>query len=160
MATLRLPLAGAADTARLGAALAALVRPGDLVALKGDLGAGKTCLTQHLGAALGVPASCPITSPTFAIIHEYPGRLPLVHIDLYRLESEAAIVATGVPDYLNSTAVVVVEWSERLGSLLPPERLEIELRYQEGGGRQAILTAQGHDWPERLTRLAQALEAG
>lgn len=111
------------DTWALAREFAAELRPGDVVCLEGDLGAGKTTFTQGLAAALGVKGR--VTSPTFCIVQEHEGRggssVPLlVHMDLYRLRGEDDVLAIGWEDYLARGAVIVVEWPERAGSLIPP----------------------------------------
>lgn len=106
--------------------LGSLLRAGDLILLAGDLGAGKTTLTRGLAAGLGVKERY-ITSPTFTLINEYEGRVPLYHVDLYRMSGEGEVAGLGLED-LFSQGVLVVEWAERAGSILPVERLEIELQ--------------------------------
>lgn len=116
-------------TARLGAALAVAARPGDLVCLWGDLGAGKTHLAKAFGAALGVTDT--IVSPSFVLMAEYEGRLPLFHLDPYRLADAADALAGGLIDDRQSTGVTLVEWPERLGATLPQDRLDVRI---EGSG--------------------------
>lgn len=116
----------AAETVEYGRQLAAHLKSGDVVALTGDLGAGKTCLVKGIAAGLGVEQA--VTSPTFTLIHEYRGgRLPLVHVDLYRLDTLAEAVSIGIEDYLDGTGVTVVEWAERIESLLPERTQRIRL---------------------------------
>jgi tRNA threonylcarbamoyladenosine biosynthesis protein TsaE len=103
--------ASSAQTWRLGAALGALLQPGDMILLTGELGAGKTTLTQGIGAGLGVQGI--INSPTFTILKEYEGRLVLYHFDLYRIESPDEVYALGFEDYFQAHGVSVVEWAER-----------------------------------------------
>ena len=98
-------------TRELGAALGSLLEPGDVVLLEGDLGAGKTALTQGIGKGLGVHGV--INSPTFTILKEYSGRLPLYHFDLYRIESPDEVTSLGFEDYFGGDGVCVVEWAER-----------------------------------------------
>ena len=112
--------------------VAALLKPGDVVCLEGDLGAGKTTFTQGLAAALGV--SDRVTSPTFCIVQEHrsaAGAL-LVHMDLYRLNGEDDVLAIGWEDYLARGAMLVVEWPERAGGLIPDDARRIEFRHLEG----------------------------
>ncbi len=101
----------AARTRQLGEVLGALLQPGDLLLLTGDLGAGKTTLTQGIGAGLGVREV--INSPTFTILKEYEGRLPLYHFDLYRIESPEEVYALGFDEYFQADGGSVVEWAER-----------------------------------------------
>lgn len=103
-----------------GRAWAEQCRPGDVIALHGVLGSGKTQLVKGLADGLGFEGE--VTSPTFTIIHEYHGgRLPIYHLDLYRFESEADALRIGVEDYLPSEGVTVVEWPDRVASVLPPQ---------------------------------------
>lgn len=107
------------ETWALAKELAKELKPGDVVCLEGDLGAGKTTFTQGLAAALGVPGR--VTSPTFCIVQEHQSpEILLVHMDLYRLRGEEDVEAIGWEDYLSRGAILAVEWPERAGSLLPP----------------------------------------
>src|SRR6187200_3763882 len=116
-------------TTRLGSALGEVARPGDLVCLWGDLGAGKTHLAKAFGAGLDVVET--ITSPSFILMAEYQGRLPLFHIDLYRLADASDALAGGLIDDRQAAGVTLVEWPDRLGPALPPERLDVVI---EGTG--------------------------
>lgn len=152
--SLHLALPDLVATARLGQRLGELLRPGDLVLLTGPLGAGKTTLTQGVGRGAGVPESAYITSPTYNLLHEYPGRLPLYHLDLYRLVSEEEIEELGFLDYLYGQGAALIEWPDRLGRLKPAAYLEVKLGFAGENGRAALLTAVGEQWRERLKRLA------
>ena len=120
------------ETWTLAASLAKELKRGDVVCLEGELGAGKTTFTQGLAAALGVPGR--VTSPTFCIVqeHESPDVL-LVHMDLYRLSGEDDVLAIGWEDYLERGAIVVIEWPERAGSLVPAGARHVVFRHGEGG---------------------------
>ncbi len=114
------------ETREFGRRLAATLRPGNVIALTGDLGAGKTCFVK--GIAQGLDITEDITSPTFTLIHEYRGgRLPLYHADLYRLESLEEAVNIGIEEYLAGRGVTVVEWAEKIQPLLPPGTLHLRL---------------------------------
>ena len=113
----------AAATRSLGGRLAVAARPGDLVCLIGELGAGKTQLAKGFAAGLGVTDV--VASPTFVLMAEYEGRLPLFHLDLYRLDDPADALAGGLLDERQATGVTVVEWAERLGASLPVSRLDV-----------------------------------
>ena len=119
----QLTTADPAATTRLGLALATVARAGDLICLWGELGAGKTHLAKAIGAGLGVSAT--INSPSFILMAEYAGRLPLFHIDLYRLDDAADVVAGGLIDDRQATGVTVVEWPDRMVTILPKERLDV-----------------------------------
>jgi tRNA threonylcarbamoyladenosine biosynthesis protein TsaE len=113
----------AAETRRLAASVAAAAEPGDLVCLWGELGAGKTQFAKGFGAGLGVDGT--ISSPTFILMSEYQGRLPLFHVDLYRLADGADALAGGVVDERQAAGVTLVEWPDRMGDLLPARRLDV-----------------------------------
>ncbi len=102
------------------------MKPNDVIALTGQLGAGKTTLIQGIAAGLDVQDY--VTSPTFIIINEYAGRLPLYHIDLYRLDEGLEIADLGIEEYFRRGGVCVIEWAERLGGLLPVSAEKIELK--------------------------------
>ena len=123
--------ADAAETRRLAASLAAAAEPGDLVCLWGELGAGKTQFAKGFGAGLGVAGT--ISSPTFVLMAEYAGRLPLFHVDLYRLADGADALAGGLVDERQASGVTLVEWPERMGDLLPARRLDVVI---EGTGTE------------------------
>lgn len=113
------------ETARVGELLGRLLVPGDVVCLIGDLGAGKTNLAQGLARGLGIIDQ--VTSPTFTLINEYNGRLPLFHMDLYRLEGAGDLADLGYEEYIYGDGVTVVEWADRAIEALPLERLDIKL---------------------------------
>ncbi len=112
-----------ADTRSLAARLAAVARPGDLLCLVGELGAGKTVFAKGFAVGLGITDT--VTSPTFVLMAEYAGRLPLFHLDLYRLDDAADALAGGLLDERQLEGVALVEWAERLGPALPVSRLDI-----------------------------------
>jgi len=112
-----------ADTRSLAARLAAVARAGDLLCLVGDLGAGKTVFAKGFAAGLGVTDI--VSSPTFVLMAEYAGRLPLFHLDLYRLDDAADALAGGLLDERQAEGVALVEWAERLGPALPVSRLDV-----------------------------------
>jgi tRNA threonylcarbamoyladenosine biosynthesis protein TsaE len=112
-------------TRAIAATLGGVAEPGDLVCLWGELGAGKTQFAKGFGAGLGVTAT--INSPSFILMAEYDGRLPLFHIDLYRLDGAADALAGGLIDDRQSRGVTVVEWPDRLGAALPDGRLDVQI---------------------------------
>ncbi|MCE5313922.1 MAG: tRNA (adenosine(37)-N6)-threonylcarbamoyltransferase complex ATPase subunit type 1 TsaE [Armatimonadota bacterium] len=125
------------QTMALGRKLGSKLQPGDVLALFGDLGAGKTTLTK--GIALGLGLADDIHSPTFTLIHEHPGPTPLYHVDLYRLESETEVDFLGIDEYIYGDGVTIIEWADRMKSLLPTHRLDIELRLTGDTSRELIL---------------------
>lgn len=140
-------------TARLGAALAAVLAPGDLLLLEGDLGAGKTTLARAIARGLGVPEQLPVTSPTFALVHELPGRVPVVHADLYRLGEPGELLDLGLEERLGA-AVVLVEWGERFVSVLGEPTLRLGLSLGEGTHRRVEIRGMGERGARLLARLA------
>jgi tRNA threonylcarbamoyladenosine biosynthesis protein TsaE len=141
-------LPGPDDTRALGAALAEVVRPGDLIVLVGPLGAGKTALAQGLGTALGVRE--PVTSPTFVIARVHRGgRVPLVHVDAYRLGSVADVDDLDL-DASTDESVTVVEWGQGLVEQLTDEHLEVRLDRRDDDVRTARLVPHGPGWEQRL----------
>lgn len=108
-------------TRGLGRVLAEALRAGDVVVLEGDLGAGKTFLVRAIARALGVPRDVPVTSPTFTLVHELPGRVPILHADLYRLEDADEIVELGLLEWIGRDALLLVEWGEKFRETLRPD---------------------------------------
>ncbi len=144
------------ETRKLGRVLGELLRGGDVVGIEGPLGAGKTCLVQGLAEGLGVDPSVAVTSPTFGIVAEYPGRAWLRHADFYRVESYARLLDAGFDDLSDASGVLVVEWPERFPDVVPGQRLEI--RIDSGPGpeeRQIRISARG----ERAGKIKEELEA-
>ena len=127
----------AEETEALGAELAVRLRPGDVVAYTGDLGAGKTAFTRGIAQGLGIPEG--VTSPTFTIVNEYEGgRLPLFHFDLYRLGDPEELFDIGWEDYLARGGVCAVEWSENVADALEDEPIRVDIRRGEHDGQRVI----------------------
>lgn len=138
-----------ADTLALGRFLGQSALPGDVICLDGDLGAGKTTLTQAIAEGLGVPAKDYVTSPSFAIFHEYQGRIPLYHMDFYRLTGVADIVDMGLDEYFFLSGLTVLEWAERAGDLVPATRLKINLTIGPDDSRLLTCDLGVGTWKER-----------
>jgi tRNA threonylcarbamoyladenosine biosynthesis protein TsaE len=131
------------ETRALAARLGQRLAPGDVVALTGELGSGKTEFVHGLAQGLGVPPEVPVASPSFTLAHEYPGgRLTLVHLDLYRLEDLPPELLPDLEEYLSGDQAVAVEWAERVAPLLPADYLEIHLEIT--GESQRTFTVTGH----------------
>jgi tRNA threonylcarbamoyladenosine biosynthesis protein TsaE len=124
------------ETVELGRRIAHLVRPGDIIALTGELGTGKTCLTQGIGRGLGVPAEQFVRSASFVIANRYDGVYPIWHIDAYRLDNPADFVALGYEELIDSGSVAVIEWAEKAGELLPARAVRIALAHVAPTERQ------------------------
>lgn len=114
------------ETAGLGEKLGSLLQPGDVICVNGELGAGKTKLAQGVARGLGISGH--VTSPSFTLINEYPGRLPFYHMDVYRLGESREIEDLGCEEYFGGRGVTLVEWAERVKEYLPDERLEINIK--------------------------------
>lgn len=145
------------ETQRLGGALAELARPGDVVLLAGELGAGKTALVQGLGRGLGITE--PITSPTFMLARQHEGgRLVLHHLDVYRLEQMQEVFDVGLPEVLDEGGITVIEWGDAIAPALPADFLEVRLRFGEGDDDRIIeVDPVGPRWSARTRALSQAL---
>ncbi len=127
-----------AEMEALGRAAAEKIAPGDVFALIGGLGAGKTHWTKGFAAALGAIGE--VTSPTFSLVHEYPGAaLPIFHFDFYRLETAEELIALGWDEYLESGGVIVAEWANKFPELLPPSTIWLEFTVDDDGGRTVKL---------------------
>jgi tRNA threonylcarbamoyladenosine biosynthesis protein TsaE len=123
-------------TQDLGELIGSRLQSGTVIQLIGDLGSGKTCFVQGLARGLGVPPQYAITSPTYALVHEYPGRLPLAHVDLYRIADETDAEAIGLLDLMDDRTVVTVEWADRLNDgYWPQESLHIHFHTQDDESR-------------------------
>ncbi len=129
---------------------------GETLALSGPLGAGKTALVAGIAEGLGATRNS-VSSPTFVLIHEYQGRLPLAHVDLYRLHSAQELESIGLLEYLSGPTVTAIEWADRGRALLPEDRLEIELRHQAVGSRTMRLVARGPASAALLERTSFAM---
>lgn len=159
------------QTRNVAGVVAAVLRPGDVVALTGELGAGKTCFVQGAAAALGVTER--VTSPSFLLRKEYSGRLPVLHLDVYRLERMQEVLDVGFAEAIDDGHVTFVEWGDAMAPLLPRDHLEVELRLPplDDAGvtvagsagdwvpepRRLLLRPHGHDWARRIVELAADL---
>ena len=141
MSQLEITSSSPEETQDFGARLGQMARPGDVFLLVGELGAGKTCLTQ--GIARGLDIKEYAASPSFVVVRELKGRLPLYHIDFYRLENLEEIAELGLDDYLYGNGLCVVEWAEKGLSLLPAEHLLIEISYLADTERRLELKPSG-----------------
>lgn len=147
-----LQTACAEQSKQVAAALALLVRQGDLIVLAGDLGAGKTCFTQGLGAGLGVTER--ITSPTFTLANRYQGRLELNHLDVYRIDDLSETLDLDLPELLE-VGVTVIEWGEQIEPVLPADRLTIRLLLGDADDDRVLQFEAGTvGWGQRIETLS------
>ena len=143
------------QTRKLGERLGALARAGDVFCLEGDLGAGKTCFVQGLGRGLKIPSA--IHSPTFILANEHRGgRLPLYHLDVYRMRGAGEAMGIGIDDYLFGDGVCVIEWAEKIRAALPDERLWITFRHLGENERGLMFHADGARYQELLNEFCGA----
>lgn len=140
------------QTRAIAAAVAGVLAPGDVVALSGDLGAGKTCFVQGVASALGVTEH--VTSPSFVLVREYgSGRIPILHIDVYRLGNLQELVDLGYEEFLDPKQAVLIEWGDAVGPLLPAEYLQVDVHAPSESERAIELIANGPGWSKRLAAI-------
>lgn len=131
---------------------------GSILALHGDLGSGKTVWVQGLAAGLDVPDACYVTSPTYTLINEYPGRLPLFHVDLYRLNEALDMEEIGLYDILRENNITAIEWAERLADDLPRDYLALDFTIISDTVRKISIMAHGAAAANLLTKLKKQVE--
>lgn len=144
-------------TVKIAGKIAERLEKGDIIALSGELGVGKTVFARGIARGLGVPESVPVTSPTFAIINEYEGRLPLYHLDLYRVTVLAELDDLPWREALFGDGVSVIEWAERISELLPDERFDIRIEFLDENSRTITVEAHGEKQIVRLLEWASDL---
>jgi tRNA threonylcarbamoyladenosine biosynthesis protein TsaE len=138
----------------LGQRLAKLLFPGAVIALMGPLGAGKTFLVRAIAAGLGVREPGLVTSPTFVLIQEYIGRLPVYHFDAYRLENAGEFWDLGIQEYFEGEGVSLIEWADKVQNCLPAEHLSISLVVTGPSGRRAVVQGHGARYDEIVSLLS------
>jgi tRNA threonylcarbamoyladenosine biosynthesis protein TsaE len=144
------------DTRALAAELAPLARPGDLIVLAGDLGTGKTAFVQGFARGLGVVEQ--VTSPAFVLVRSYEGRLPLTHLDVYRLDHLQELVDIGIAELLDGGGVTLIEWGDVVTPVLPADFLEVRLALAEPDDHRVVsIRSVGGSWPPRAAALRRAV---
>ncbi|KAB0664772.1 tRNA (adenosine(37)-N6)-threonylcarbamoyltransferase complex ATPase subunit type 1 TsaE [Oryzomonas japonica] len=146
------------ETEELGRQVGALLEQGNFLALRGELGGGKTCFTRGVVQAVAPESAHLVASPTFAIMNQYPGRVPIYHFDFYRMAGEADIDDLGFTEYLQGEGVCIVEWSERLKDLLPADHLRITFCYDSDDRRRITMEARGTSSEILLSRLLKRIQ--
>ena len=141
------------ETQALGRSLGERAQPGDFIACNGPLGAGKTTFIQGFAAGLGIGEEQYVRSPTFTLVQEYEGRVPLFHFDFYRLSQPDEVWDIGFEDYLNSGGILIVEWAEKFPSVLPESRLDIGIRITAAEQRCIEWTASSSSYRHYLLQL-------
>lgn len=153
METTHLHLDSLEKTEQFGIALGSMANPGEVICLDGELGAGKTTLTQSIAKGLDVPQQHYVNSPSFNIFHEYPGRIPLYHMDFYRLGSDDDVLEMGLDEYFYMEGLTVIEWAEKAVDILPKERLAIYLTSTGHQSRRALCKIFDSIWSARLHKI-------
>jgi len=141
------------ETKKLGKEVGKLAKPGDLLAFYGELGAGKTCFIQGISQELEVKDY--VTSPSFNIINEYQGKLPIYHFDLFRLNNAEEILELGYEEYFYGEGLTVIEWAEKIEQLLPKEHLKIDIKFKDRYKRRISFIPQGHRFNNFLEELSR-----
>ncbi|HOJ52326.1 MAG TPA: tRNA (adenosine(37)-N6)-threonylcarbamoyltransferase complex ATPase subunit type 1 TsaE [Syntrophales bacterium] len=147
---------GEEETFDLGRLFASCLKKGDVVALRGELGTGKTCFTKGMARGLGVPEEYVVTSPSFTIVNEYPGRIPLYHVDVYRFSGAEELSSIGFEEYVYGEGVTVIEWADKILDFLPPPVLVVDFFYVDDKRREIVFS--GPDDP--LEKIRQLIENG
>jgi len=138
------------ETERIGEILGRKATGGDVLCLRGDLGAGKTTLTQSIAKGLEVPGKYYVSSPSFAILHEYSGRIPLYHMDFYRLSNSDEVIDLGFEELFYLDGLTVIEWPERAEDILPERRIDIDIRLEEDEERILYFSSDDDDCLKRF----------
>jgi len=139
------------ETKKLGEDIGKLVRAGDLLAFYGELGAGKTCFIQGISQQLEVKDY--VTSPSFTIINEYRGKIPIYHFDLFRLNNAEEILELGYKEYFYGEGLTVIEWAEKIEEYLPKEHLKIDIKFEDHYKRTITFIPQGDRFEKILKEL-------
>jgi tRNA threonylcarbamoyladenosine biosynthesis protein TsaE len=145
----------ASETIRLGKRIGALLQPGDVVALSGELGAGKTHFIKGLATGAGVGKSTYVSSPSFTLINEYPGKVPFYHIDLFRLESQKEAEGLGLEDYFQGGGITAIEWADKIPRLLPKEMVSIHIVYTGKNTRSIKMIGKGKRYEQLINELSE-----
>lgn len=143
---------GLKETEDFGIKLGRLLEPGDIVCLNGELGAGKTTMTKSIGIGLGVEEY--ITSPTFTLINQYRGRMPVYHFDVYRLENVEELYDLGFDEYFFGNGICIIEWAEKIERMLPEDRLVIDIKNGENIDERTLhISGHGPRYEELIKEL-------
>jgi len=151
---LKVVLSNLEETEEFGIKLGKILKKGDIVCLIGDLGAGKTTLTKSIGLGLGVKEY--ITSPTFTLINQYKGRIPVYHFDVYRLENADELYDLGFDEYFYGDGVCIIEWADKIEKLLPKERIVLDIKMGKDINERVIdITAYGDRYKDLIKELKE-----
>jgi tRNA threonylcarbamoyladenosine biosynthesis protein TsaE len=160
MAKVLLQTQSTSETIRIGRQIGSRLLPGDVVALVGELGAGKTHLVKGLAGGVGVERHGCISSPSFTLIHQYSGRMPFYHIDLFRLETEREAEDLGLEECFASQGATAIEWADKIPSLLPKEMLWIHIQYTGTRTRSILILGKGKRYEGIVKEIVRSNESG
>ncbi len=127
------------ETQTLGEKIGKKLNPGDVIALIGDLGSGKTCLTQGITRGIGIAPGEVVSSPSYILINEYNGNIPIYHIDLYRIETSAEIAELGLGEYVDGDGICIIEWADRMEDALPETCIKIHMTWVDENTRSITI---------------------
>ena len=127
------------ETRTIGQQIGETLKAGDVIALIGDLGAGKTCLTQGIARGVGIASHEIVNSPSYTLINEYAGEIPIYHIDLYRLKHHGEIIDLGLEEYLGGNGICIIEWADRMSNLLPANYIQVTMTWVDESTRRIEL---------------------
>lgn len=143
------------ETSRLGVILGEIAEPGDIICLEGDLGAGKTTLTQSIAKGLDISKEYYVTSPSFAILHEYEGRIPLFHMDFYRLGGEDEVIDLGFEDYFYGVGLTVIEWPSRAYGVIPEGFLTVTIKMENNSRSLTLSSPANSSWERKMNTVIE-----
>ncbi len=155
MEKIEIELPSLSATHRFGELLGKAAIAGDIICLDGDLGSGKTTLTQAIARGIPIDEGYFVSSPSFAILHEYPGRLHLYHMDFYRLRDGEDVVEIGLDDYFFMDGLTVIEWAKRAEEILPDQRMSITLMGNDEQSRTAVCKYPANLWGQRMATVLE-----
>ena len=142
------------ETEKFANSLASILEPGDVICLDGDLGAGKTAFTRGVARSLGIREH--ITSPTFTIVNEYEGKMPLYHFDVYRIEDSSEMLEIGFDEYIDGNGICVIEWAKNIMDIIPPDHIDVTIKKdysKDDSYRQIILEPKGEKYKSLINSL-------
>ncbi len=148
------------ETQEIGYKIGKFLTPGDVVALIGDLGSGKTCLTQGMAGGVGIDENQYVSSPSYIIVNEYAAPYPIYHLDLYRIRSAFELWDLGLDEYLYGCGICIIEWADRLLDELPESYLKVELFYVDENTRKMKISSVGTKFDALINRLTEHIDKG
>ncbi len=141
------------ETINLGRIIGEGLNKGNIIALIGELGSGKTCITRGIARGMGISEEFHITSPTFTLINEYPGRIPLYHLDVYRLSGSGDLEDLGYEEYFYGKGAIVIEWADKIKNIIPPDSIFVYLKYLGEKKREIKISYEGDNISEIIKRI-------